>query len=557
MSSVGSSDGSSRSSADDTIRRDREDYRKKEAELVKKQTKEVRRLNENHYAESERVKQEHQDQMTDLHKQAKEEISERDHRYQQDIEGMRDLHRKEIQRIADENQRKEDSLRQATSADQHSMKKFNDDRYEKLTKDYNQKSTEMGEHYEEASKQARDAQAEALNTSRDKLEKEHQKQLRSVTDNRNQKIGQLERDFSDYRKFTAKERQDGEIHHLQEAHRNSDNLMRAVGRERAAREDGEAVLRQGFDSALQDTRDRYDKARKNERDAIDSSEANMKSLAVDRIDGQVRRLQNEKRDLQDNNVRAETKMEFAKRQEIKNVQESYQKNVDNYKEQRDEAIRQGNESNAKDLAKVRGDLEQQMVESGRYYRDQANTQNRIFRTAYDNMKGDYEARHEQTKNLTDARVKHILDDTNETKERLINLQNEEHMTSQRTKADELKNLRDSLGDEKQQAVNRLQDQMRKLEVDHADRMQNVVGKYEKQIQVMKDQMLRERKMNDENTKRLTDELARVHKMEVDQVEAKNREKVRILGQQHSEEVRQLNKRHEEKLDQVIGEMKKT
>jgi hypothetical protein len=46
-------------------------------------------------------------------------------------------------------------------------------------------------------------------------------------------------------------------------------------------------------------------------------------------------------------------------------------------------------------------------------------------------------------------------------------------------------------------------------------------------------------------------------MEVDQLEAKNRAKVRELNTEHAQEVTSLNKRHEAKLDEVIGELKRT
>ena len=99
--------------------------------------------------------------------------------------------------------------------------------------------------------------------------------------------------------------------------------------------------------------------------------------------------------------------------------------------------------------------------------------------------------------------------------------------------------------------------LRKHELHNTERMNIIVNRYEKQIQILKDQLLREHKSNDDNVKRLTDELARTHKMEMDQVEAKNRAKLRQLNDMHAQELRSLTKRNEERMDQVIGELKKS
>ncbi|NJL25632.1 MAG: hypothetical protein HC902_10965 [Calothrix sp. SM1_5_4] len=132
MSSVGSSDSSS-NPRDEVVRRNREDYQKKEAELVKKQAKELRRLNEQHYAEMERIKNDHQSQMENLRKASTDTISARDHRYQKEIEDIRTMYRKQAQASADESQRREESLRETMRDDQSSERARSRDRLEKLT----------------------------------------------------------------------------------------------------------------------------------------------------------------------------------------------------------------------------------------------------------------------------------------------------------------------------------------------------------------------------------------------------------------------------------------
>ena len=113
------------------------------------------------------------------------------------------------------------------------------------------------------------------------------------------------------------------------------------------------------------------------------------------------------------------------------------------------------------------------------------------------------------------------------------------------------------GHDKQIAVTSLREHIQKQEIKHQERMSQVVSKYEKQVQALKDEMAKEKHANDENMKRLVDEMQRMHKVALDQQDAKTRERVRQLSQQHAEELRTLNRRNEEKIEQVVGEVKRT
>ncbi|MBX3022527.1 MAG: hypothetical protein KF799_12715 [Bdellovibrionales bacterium] len=557
MSSVGSSDGSNRKSDNETIRRKYEDFRQNESELVKKHQKEIRRLNEAHYSEVERMKEEHQKQMASMQLGSQDAISRRDHKYNKEMEEVREMARKQAQTTAEENQRREDLLRKTSDGDRNTERANNDARFNQLTKDYSNNLTKQDKLFQDGLKEGREAQQAAIRANHDKLTKAHEAETRVLREDRDNSVRNLQKQFDDYRTSTTQEKRDHMIRDLQEKERSSDTLMQAVRSERNARTDSEAVLRDGFQDGLEQMRERYGKALRKDAAAHKMSTDDLKSGVVNRVDNQVRRLENEVVALKENNTRNELRLKNQMKREIANYRDAAQKNVENLQDQRDETIRMSNEMNQKDVHKVRDDLENQMIESNRFYRGRMEEQNRINRTAYDRLKLDMEARNTATKDLTDNRIKHIVDVTEQEKGRLIELSQENHTASQRMKADQMKTLRAELEDDKQKAVNSLQDMMRKQELQHAERMNLVVSKYEKQLQGLKDQLIRERKLGDENVKRLTEEMSRLHKMEVDQVESKNREKVRQLSSQHSNEIRTVNKRHEERLDQVIGELKKT
>lgn len=328
-------------------------------------------------------------------------------------------------------------------------------------------------------------------------------------------------------------------------------------KERSARRQSEEVLRQGFNDGLEKMRDRYDKAERAEHDAQKMSSDHLKASAQDRIDGQVHRLEQENLDLKDARVAEELKMKNRKDREVKNVASSYQKNVDELSDRLKETLDQSNERNHRNIDQVRKEASEQAVERSRYYRRQMDHENRINRQAYSALKDDLTSRNEQAQALADARVRHVVDDTEETKARLVELQKDNLIESQRAKQDQIKQVRDAMTDEKNQALNRMQEQIRKQEAQHLEKMTSVVAKYEKQVQSLKDQLVKERKSNEENLKRTVDEMRRANKVALDQADAQNRDRMRQVNLQHTEELRTMSRRNEEKLDQLVGQVKKT
>lgn len=557
MSSVGSSDGSSSSSGSgDVVRRNREDYEKKEAELVKKQAKEIRRLNEQHYDEVEKLKNDYQAQMDDLRKRTGQDINHRDHKYQKDMEDMRGLYRKQLQTQADNNQSQSEALRKSTKNDLEAERTNANQRNADLTDQYEKSLNRSESQFHDGLEQARAAQAQALQDNHDKLQRHYDKETDAVKKERNQRVGGLQKSFNDYRQATTQRDRDMELRHFQEQQRSSDNLIRAVNKARLAQHDQEEYLRQGFNDGLNAQRERYDKQMAREREAASLSRDQLRSTVGNRIDNQVNRLKREKEDLKDSNVRAQLQMEQDKRHEVGIMADAYRKNMLDFQDQKERAVKSANDRVHKNSEHIRAELGKQAVETNRYYRSEEDLQNRVHRQAYDQQKRDNEVRQAQIKDLADQRVKKLYDINTEDKARMTALAEENHEVSQRSQEERLKALRSAMETDKQIAVNNLQEHLQKQELAHSERMAAMVSKYEKQIQQLKDQLAREEKRSDENLKRYTEEMQRQNQMSIDQVESKNRNRMEQIQQQHSEELRALNKRHEERLDQVLSEVKK-
>jgi hypothetical protein len=556
MSSVSGSDSSTKRQ-DETIRRKGEDAKQRETELQKKHAREIRRLNEAHYKEVENLKQDHEQQIQNMQRQANDTINERDHRYNKEIEDVRNLHRRQAQSNAEEAQRREDALREATDDVRGHKTAARDQRIEQLNKDYNHNLRRLEEQYRSNLEAARESQANAIDGHREKLQNEHKNELKALKRDRDASVLSLQKQYADYRQNSEETLRDKTVQNLENRKRATENMMRAVQKERKDRGESEANMREGFEDGMAVMRDRFENSLNDKQKAMESARNEIEALADERVNGRMRRIEAENEQLKDDNIREASRAKHRSDREVANVKAAFQKNIDELQFQREEAIRGFNEQNRKDISSVRKEISDQLVTNNRFYRDKMSEQSAIHRNAYGSIKDDFDARVSVTKGGADARVQRILEETNQEKTRLVELQKENHMNSQRLHQDQIRALRETMESDKQEAVNRLQDQMRMREIQHTERMNLVVQKYEKQLQALKDQMVREKKSGDENLKRTVEDMQRVHKTALDQLEAKNREQMRQVHDLHQEQMRSQTKRYEEKLDQVFVEVKKT
>ncbi len=556
MSSVGSSDSSNRADSE-VARRNREEAKAHEAEVAKRNADKLRGLSDQHYAELEKLKGQHNKQMDDLRKESRQDISERDHHYNQEMEELRGLYKKQLQEQADEANHRDAATRASLGGELSTTKAASESKVGNLQDQSYRTARETEKKIADITNDLTEKEGEAIDGNKDRLTKHFTTREQQMRDERDKTVSGLQRDYTEYRAETSATLRDKELRHHNEQQRSSDNMLRAVRNERMHAQDTQESMKDGFMDAMDKTKERFENANRKQREANSISRDQTKSTVMDRIENQVERLEHDKEDLKDASVNDSIKLKEKQRREIANVADSYQKNMDNYREQRDEAVRSSNDRNHKDIGKVRKELENQAVETNRFYRQQGDERNMIHRTAVDNLKGGFDARAEQIKNTADNRVKNLFEKTNEEKTRMSEFIAENHVASQHSHQDDMRTLRAALEADKQIAVSTLTEHIQKQEIGHAERMSQVVAKYEKQITGLQDQVLKEKKQNEENLKRSTQDMQVAHKTAMDQLEAKNRERLRELNSAHSEEVRIVNKRHEEKLDQVLGEVKRS
>ena len=557
MSSVGNSDSADRAADKNLLRRTRDEFRNRESDLIKRQNVEARRVAERNADEIATLKEKHSEQLDSARDHSHDAITKQDHRYQREIEDIRNLHRKQLQSSADETSQREKTFRRAINSDTTNRAKHNDERFDKLNDDFKTKSQAEAENYGERIREGRETQEKSVGTMREKLIDRHETEMDALRTTLQDKIAKEEGNFSAYRREIAGQRREAQTHDLQQGKEQSEKLMSAVRNERLDRSQNEAHLREDYSESLGDQRERYAEALERTQDEFKEASSDFRAQSQDRGTGKINSLRRENKDLREQNVRDVSQVKHASAKELKNARDSFQKNVDAYRRERDESSHRVNAGDRREVRQMREGLEQRVRDEAAGAREKMDDQTRTYKREFENVKDQYEDRIELKDNLSERRVEHVIGEATDEKARLTQLNEDNHQAAQRSKQDEMKALRSTLESDKRGSVDSMREMMRKQELHHAERMGSVVAKYDKQIQSLKDEMTRERRLGTETTKRSIDELRRAHQLDMDQAETKNRAKLTEATARHEQEVRNVSKRYEEKLDQVLAEMKKS
>lgn len=555
MSSVSGSGGGSRS--EDVVRRNREEYQDKEAELIKKHNREIRRLSESHKAELEGIKDSHKSQIENMQSKARESMTLRDRKYQKEIDNLKQVHRNQLQKMMGENEEKMARHREAIEYQLASADKANDHRVDDLTNNYTSLLREKDEQFTRTLGEMREDQAEAITRQRENLNRKHDKEVRSLAEDRTEKVADMQQELREMRTDTARRLKNQEVRHLHDKQRLADSHMSDRQRMEHQANENEQILRDGFKDGLKQQEERFKAADAKRKAAQELSMEQLGSDVNDRVQNDIRRLELKIQELKEVNVRNQLAEKRKAQTQIDNIQRAYQQKVDNYKEQRDEAVDQFNDKNAADIAKVRKETDQILRNNNLFYKDRLEMQDIKSKQAVESITSDMKARHEQQKTQAETRIKNINERAQVHEERL-----REHFTAavdnlREGNREEKRDLLAELTREKDEAIQRIKDQMNKNEVRNDQRMTAAINRYEKRLAELQDKFTREKRSNTVNQKRMLETMKKAHDSELEATKAQYEEKLAKITESHREEMEKINRRNNGKMDNLLQNLRKS
>lgn len=555
MSSVSSSSGSS--GQDESVRKLREEYRKKEAELVKKQNKEVRELNAKHIAEVDKKDRMYSTSVDQVRAKGKEAITQRDMKYQKEMEEMRNMHSKQLEKLMLDNQQKFDTQRKTATSEVKQAYLGKEDRIKELHDRYENQLSSEAKKFQDKLTELNEDQRDTLAKTREQLNREHEKEVTRLLDDRNESVAKLNNDYRRLRETSSGRLRNQEIRHMQDNVKSADTHMDNIRRESEAHNEIQEATKDGFDESLNILRHRMQAAR--DRDAKNQSEVNedFQGRVEDRLDNQVNRLERSLVEARGDKIKSKAQNERDMNNQINNIRDAYQTKFDYLEKARQDILRQSGEINSENINKMRADLDKQAIQSGRHYRQQMEIENFKNRHALEEMKSDAALKQSYTADKAEGRIEKIRTDAYDTEQRGIKNYQSNLEILKSANDEEKQELRLHLNKEKDTVVSSIKNNAQKQEVEHQRRTDEIVSKYEKRIAEMNDRAVREKRMQENHEKALMNAMKRQHDLEKEGLRVQYEEQNKQSNLARDRELQDLNRRHQEKLNDVLNTLKKS
>lgn len=554
MSSVSGSNGNSGS--DDVTRKMRDEYRKKEAALIKKHQKELAAVDKKYSQEVSSLKNQNESTVKNLRAKTGDSLNYRDQRYQKEIDELRTMHNKQIERLMADNAQKSEVQRDAARGEVKQANLGKEDRTQALNEKFNQAVARNEQNYNAQVERLREEQRESVEKIRNDLTEAHKKETERQRDYTGEKISELKNNLQSTRTNSNQRLRSQEIQHMNDKGRiQSNNMDNHIRKERTHNETMEE-MREGYGENLKSEKQKFaDQMAKNSQLRAQFEE-DFSNTVQDRMAGREGRLEREVIEAREEAVKARVKANRDASREVGAIRDGYQTKYEYLEQARKDTLTNANEINADNIKKVRAEADQIVSATNRQVADKADTEVFRYRQALDSTKQDFAVREKYKSDSADNRVLTVREKALQEEKRLREKYQANLEVLKEGHESETKDVRFVMEKDKNNSLLTLKDEIQKKEGDHQRQMATLTGKYEKRIAELNDQFVREKRLRDNREKQLVTDLKRAQDSQLEAVKLKYEEANKATNAQHSKEMQDVTRRQKDQIDNIMSISKK-
>ncbi|MEO0335957.1 MAG: hypothetical protein AAF202_06175, partial [Pseudomonadota bacterium] len=149
------------------------------------------------------------------------------------------------------------------------------------------------------------------------------------------------------------------------------------------------------------------------------------------------------------------------------------------------------------------------------------------------------------------RVENVVEEETAKAQRLEALYKEARENLRDQQYQEIGELRNKFIAERQVAVENLKSQMRERETQHSVKITSMQRKHQKEVQDLKDNMVRDKRSKDQNHKNTVESMVAQHERDKESQEMRHKNQLSEIQEGHRKEIAKINQRHEDQLNQIL------
>jgi len=526
------------------VRRQAEEYQKKEAELKKTHEAQLQRVRQKNENTIKKLQNEQSETIDSYRGQARQQLTEKDRNNQEKINEMNRTHKNIMRKIADEHERALTFQKEAANEEISHLKSAHSDQGESVQNSYDDYIGDLENNFKNSLEDVRTKSRSGIAREKNQLQTKAEDDRRLLSEQSRDDLGQALRD-----KETTRRNKDAQLKALKWKQASDKAVMKdkfenTIKNMQVAFDRVTQYQRKGFDEALDEMRAEQVKSKQKMQSEYDDSLVGLKGAAGERIQNQVTRLENKIASLKTKNLGSEMDIKARAKDERKNLIEQLVEREKQIQKQRIESIHDSNEKNKEVIEKVVNKNSQILSDQASFYKNKMNSLELVKDNQTREQLSEMEAALE--KQRTKSRI------ALEKEKNLSVMQKREIEERFKTLTQQMRrNHADQLADQKSQAlksqtevISSMQRVMKQMETRNESKIAGLVQKYEEKIMDMgakaKASLTREKEIASERMKAL----GKHHEMQMKSQELQHQNTLDQLQEKHEHQVEKLRRRLE-------------
>lgn len=551
MSSINAAD---RSRYTDELRNQREEYQNREAENTKKQKKEVRRLNQSHDKELEKVKAAYEEKIEDLRKNSREQLTEKDQSNIAKVESLRKLYSDSMTKKQTESEDLRQSQNQAYQAQIAKERDISENQKILMKQQFDESLKDNNRDFEQFSTQARDEMQKSLSKSREKLSERHRLEMGEMVKDRDQTKLADEKKYREMRNYLEGQVKDQASRSRMEKARAEESWTGHYNNKQV--EMGEIDKRRSEELKFEKGRiqekfkDVYEKRAEELGDAFESFKENVD----DRVENQLRAIKQENQNLKSGEVARVNTLRRLTDLEKDSLVHDYELRM---KDQADvsrgqmEALREINRTKIQEAVDKNSEVlngatlrfkSNQIIENNRHVEDR------------ERLVSEKNSAIDGISKRSQSRIDKILKGSVNEQKIQNKLHNEGINSLKESYQAELGKQRETQLEQLRDTYARMEVRLKETELKNQTKLENTVNNYEERLGQMKDQYEAEIKKQAQAYESRIGNMKKEYEVGVKTEEVKSQTKLQDIQNVHEKEMDRVERRHQEQMAALTQKM---
>lgn len=540
-----------RDAQDTQVRRMREEYEKKQGELVKNHRREIARLSQQQANQLAQAESNHRVRFNDLQEQSKVAINDRDRYYMNQIADIRakgDAKNFETRQLLQEDkERSIQSLKDSAAKKEQILLMQKDNSQQNLRSELDH----LNEVYAYNTQTQREESKKSTEQRMAQLKEIKNREIASLIDHRDDKVDELERK-NQFTKLNADTQLKSEKRRLENAiYRNNSKSNEIILNERMTQAELMSEKDKGYKENLNEIQKKYHKAQ------IDSSLngqqafENFKATADDRYYSRLKALEARIQKLKSEFASEKIKMKDQNNDYSKNLINSYEQKIAQYEANRADLKQAYQDRQGLKIREVIDQKDGVFKQQFREFKEQQQLESTINRQALREQRGYYTDKENQIKGSADERVQKMTDLTHKQAADLETYYKKQIESREEHHAASLAQFRDTAYEQQRIAT----DTVKRTAMER-ERQLTAKNKYLKEIYSQQMADLESKHMNqlkslEESQGRRIEELTKTRDLEIKTQRSGYEEKIANLVREHKIALERNEARHQEQTRKLI------